>query len=388
MNASDPAGMRVLHFGKFPARLFGGIETHVKGLTEGLAAAGVEVTNLVYDLGRAAGGVEESIVNGVRIVSVPCRRTIASLAFAPLTLPTVSRLSHAAPFDIAHAHFPDPLAFAAMPWAGQAARVASWHSDIVRQRFFGKLYGVIARLFFDPLDAVAGATTAHFESEQLKAFRPRQRHVVPYGIDLSRFALTPAIEAQVARLQTEAGHRPIVFALGRHVYYKGFEVLIDAMRDVEAVLLLGGEGPLTPDLRERARQSIGRGEVRFVGRIEDADLPVYYHACAVYCLPSLATSEAFGLVQIEAMACGKPIVNCRLDNAVNFVSPDGVSGVTVEPGNASALAAMINRLLGDAPLRARLGAGGRERVAQRFSMQAMIAATLAMYRQVLAARGR
>lgn len=385
MNASHPAGMRVLHFGKFPARLFGGIETHVKGLTEGLAAAGVEVTNLVYDLGRAAGDAEESIVNGVHIVAVPCRRTVASLAIAPLTLPTVSRLSRARPFDIAHAHFPDPLAFAAMPSTHQAARVASWHSDIVRQRFFGALYGTVARLF-DPLDAVAGATTAHLDSEQLKAFRPRQRYVVPYGIDLSRFVLTPAVEAQVARLRADVDHRPIVFALGRHVYYKGFEVLVDAMQDVDAVLLLGGEGPLTPALRERARQTIGLGAVRFVGRIENADLPAYYHACAVYCMPSLATSEAFGLVQVEAMACGRPVVNCRLDNAVNLVSPNGVSSLTVEPGNASALAAAINRLLRDATLCAHLGAGGRERVAQRFSMQAMIAATLAMYQQVLAAR--
>ena len=375
--------MRVLHFGKFPARHYGGIETHVKGLTEGLAAAGLDVTNLVYDLGRGDGGIVESTVGGVRIVEVPCRRTVASLPIAPSTPGTVHRLSRRGRFDIAHAHFPDPLACACLPLAAGAARIASWHSDIVRQRLFGKAYGAAVRLLFDPLDAVAGATPSHLESAQLRDFRPRQRHVVPYGVDVARFAATPAVEARAHALRAEAGGRPIVFALGRHVYYKGFEVLIDAMRTVDAVLVLGGTGPLTPSLQARAAAAVEAGTVRFVGRIDDADLPAWYHACTVYCLPSLAPSEAFGLVQVEAMACGRPIVNCRLDNAVNFVAPADDCALTVAPGDATALAAALSRLVADTALAAVLGAAGRQRVERHFSMKAMIDATLAMYRHVL-----
>lgn len=375
--------MRVLHFGKFPARYFGGIETHVKGLTEGLARAGHDVTNLVYDIGRTTGGVVESVANGVRIVSVPCRGTLASLPIALATPGTAARLSRMAPFDIAHAHFPDPLGFASLPFARGAARIASWHSDIVRQRLFGRVYGVAARLLFDPLDAVAGATSSHLESTQLSDFRPRRRFVVPYGTDTARFARTPEIDARAAGLRAEAGGRPIVFALGRHVYYKGFEVLIDAMRDVDAVLLLGGTGPLTAALRQRADAARGLGVVRFVGRIEDDALPAYYHACAVYCLPSLARSEAFGLVQVEAMSCGKPIVNCRLGNAVNFVAPEDVCALSVDPGRATALAEALRHLLSDPALADRLGAAGADRARHHFSMEAMIEATLNMYRTVL-----
>ncbi len=376
--------MRVLHFGKFPARHFGGIETHVKGLTEGLAAAGVEVTNLVYDIGRTTGGTIEREVAGVRIVAVPCRGTVASLAVAPSTPGVVTRLACAGRFDVAHTHFPDPLGFASLPFAQGAARIASWHSDIVRQRLLGASYGAFARLLFDPLDAVAGATPFHLASGQMRAFRPRQRHVVPYGVDLSRFSRTPDSDAKAAQLRAGADHRPIVFALGRHVYYKGFEVLIDAMRDVDGVLLLGGEGPLTDALRARAAARPGKGSVRFVGRLDEADLPAYYQAADVYCLPSLAPSEAFGLVQVEAMASGTPIVNCRLDNAVNFVAPDGVCASTVPPGDRDALVAALVRLIDDAPLRAALGAAGRDRVERHFSMRAMIDATLSMYRRVLA----
>ena len=308
--AHDARPMRVLHLGKFPARHFGGIETHVKGLTEGLAAAGTEVTNLVYDIGRTAGEAITTQVAGVEIVAVPCLGTLASLAIVPSAPGTVRRLVKTKPFDIVHAHFPDPVGFACQPLAGSAARIASWHSDIVRQQRFGKVYGALARTLFDPLDAIAGATPSHLRSVQIQAFRPRQRHVVPYGVDVSRFAATPAIQADAAQLRERAKGRPIIFALGRHVYYKGFDVLIDAMREVDAVLMLGGEGPMTPELRQRADAITGRGAIEFVGRIADADLPAYYHASTVYCLPSLAPSEAFGLVQAEAMACGKPIVNC------------------------------------------------------------------------------
>ena len=105
----------------------------------------------------------------------------------------------------------------------------------------------------------------------------------------------------------------------------------------------------------------------------EADLAAYYHACAVYCLPSLAPSEAFGLVQVEAMACAKPIVNCDLGNAVNFVAPHDVCAWTVAPNDAPALADALRHLLADAPLRDRL-----------FSMQAMVDGTLALYRDVLA----
>jgi rhamnosyl/mannosyltransferase len=378
--------MRVLHLGKFPARHFGGIETHVKGLTEGLVAAGVEVTNLVYDIGRTDGRVVTTNTAGVEIVAVPCRGTLASLAIAPSAPGAVRSLAKADPFDIVHAHFPDPLGFGCMPLAGAAARIASWHSDIVRQHRLGKIYGAIARTLFDPLDAVAGATPSHLRSIQMQAFRPRRRYVVPYGVDVGRFVLTPAIAAKAAQLREQANGRPIVFALGRHVYYKGFDVLVDAMRKVDAVLLLGGEGSMTNELKQRAAAVDGRGAVDFVGRIADEDLPAYYHACSVYCLPSVAPSEAFGLVQVEAMACGKPIVNCRLDNAVNDVAPADVCALTVAPGDASALAGALSRLIADEALRRRLGEAGRMRVEQRFSMAAMVDATLAMYRDVLDSR--
>src|SRR5258708_6804006 len=151
-------------------------------------------------------------------------------------------------------------------------------------------------------------------------------------------------------------------------------------------LLLGGQGPLTPEL-ERSGGDAGVGDrVVFLGRIAEAELPAYYHACDVFCLPSVEPAEGFGIVQIEAMACGKPVVCCELHNGVTWVNRDGVTGLVVPPADSKALAAALARLGGDAALRARLGEQGRARALAEFTTEAMCRGTLRVYQQVLGSR--
>lgn len=123
--------------------------------------------------------------------------------------------------------------------------------------------------------------------------------------------------------------------------------------------------------------------IRFVGRIPDAELPFYYHACDVFCMPSVAPAEAFGLVQLEAMACGKPVVCCELHNGVTYVNRDGETGLVVAPRDVPALAQALRTLLERPALRAQLGRQARQRALSTFSWDAMIAGTCAVYAQVL-----
>jgi rhamnosyl/mannosyltransferase len=123
--------------------------------------------------------------------------------------------------------------------------------------------------------------------------------------------------------------------------------------------------------------------VIFLREIQNEHITPYYHACDLFVLPSVARSEAFGIVQIEAMAAGKPVVNTKLDSGVPFVSQDGLTGLTVEPSNAPALADAINRLLDNPDLREKLGAQAFRRAQQEFSMQTMTARVLSLYNQVV-----
>ena len=210
-------------------------------------------------------------------------------------------------------------------------------------------------------------------------------HVVPYGIDLAGFERTDQTMQGTQRLREKYRGKKILFALGRHVYYKGFDYLIQAMQKVadDAILLLGGCGPKTSELKQLAHQFGVTEKVVFLGRIPDEELPHYYHGCEIFCMPSVEPSEAFGLVQLEAMACGKPIVCCELNNGVTYVTRSDKTGLVVPPRNPEALARAINILLADEQKRMAFGNEAYERVCQEFTLQRMTEGTLAVYKTVL-----
>ena len=374
--------MRVLTFGRFADDNFGGLERYVFELARGLEGE-VSFTNIV----ARRGAPPDTPLVGETVYAAPWLE-LGGTPVCPSMPWHALRRQRAAPFDIVHLQFPaDPMAhFAAGLLPRSVARVITWHSDIVRQQRLLRLYRPLLDRLLRSADAVIAPTPFHISSsQQLGAVRDRARlRVVPYGLDLRRFAEPAPLAGAIRR--RHAG-RFLVFALGRHVYYKGFEFLLRALAELpEASLVLGGTGPLSAQLRELAR-GLGVAErVDFAGRIPEADLPAYYQACDVYCLPSVERAEAFGIVQLEAMAAGKPVVCCELGNGVNWVNRDGVTGLAVPRSDAQALAAALRRLMDDAELRARLGAQGRERALREFTVQAMARGTLQVYRDALQSR--
>ena len=374
--------MKVLHLGKFET--LGGIERHVKTLARGLVATGeVEIVNLVSS--DSPRGYEHAEY-GYPTIAVPRHGVVASVAISP-SLPLVARRLHREHrFDIVHLHFPDPLGhLTTLTLPRSVRRVISWHSDIIRQRKALALYGPFLRHFVRDVDGLIGATPQHLTvSAQMPPARPGQvRRVVPYGFDPGQMTWSERARAKKAELLARSAGRPVVFAVGRHVYYKGLDVLLRAMAGIDALLIIGGTGPLTADLKRQAEASGLRDRVLFAGYIPDEDLIAYYDVCDVFTMPSTGRSEAFGLVQLEAMHFGKPVVSTRLGTGVEFVNVDGETGLLVPPGDAAALRSAIQHLLADPGLRRRLGDAGRVRVASTFSVTQMVQGTLDTYRSVL-----
>ncbi len=362
--------MRVVHIGKYYPPVLGGIETHLRNLAVGLRDR-VDLTVLVANSGRATVHEQPEGVDLVRLGQV------LQVASAPIVRGIRRELLAARP-DVVHLHHPNP--FATIAWLSRpiGKLVISYHGDTVRQKFLGPLFLPVLHRALRRSSAVIAATRNHVEMSPVLSGYADRSHIVPYGIDMERFESADA--AEVHEIRGRYGDR-IVLALGRLVYYKGFEVLIRAMSRVDGHLVIIGEGPLQRELEELVRSTGQQAKINILGAVEH--IAAWYHAASVFVLPSIAKSEAFGIVQLEAMAARTPVINTSLPSGVPLVSLDGETGLTVPPGDVEALAAAISSLLDDEPLRRKFGKAGHERVRTGFTTSAMVDATIGVYEKVL-----
>lgn len=368
--------VRVLHVGKYYPPHMGGIETHLQTLCTSLR----EVADIRAVVASDHAKGESVIIDQVPVERVGTRFTLASAPFCPGMMSYI-RNSAA---DLIHVHLPNPTAVLAYLASGHGGPlIVTYHSDTVRQAILGAAFNPILQRFLRRSAAIIATSPNYLATSMVLAQHRERCHVVPYGIPLSQFESCDADAA--ARIRAQFGER-LLLAVGRLVYYKGFEYAIEAMRNVRGRLLIAGTGPLGDKLRAHAI-TCGVGErVVFLGEIQNNDITPYYHAADAFILPSVARSEAFGIVQIEAMAAGKPVINTSLDSGVPFVSQDGVTGLTVPPRDPHALASAINRLLDNRDVRERLGAAARRRAAEEFSVETMTARITSLYQSILAER--
>ncbi len=371
--------MRVLNFGKY-WRKDGGIETHVKSLCKGLAGEGVEVVNIVSSIDNRSADFE---IDGYRVIEVNTLGIHFGTSICPKMAIIARQLHKVQPFDVIHLHFPDPMShLASMMLPAPIPRVITWHSDIVKQKFLSKLYRPWQYQAIMNAKAVIAPTEAHFSSSKQipKKYNKELKKIIPFGMDYARFNLTPEISQQANNIREHvAKNKFIVFALGRHVEYKGYNVLLEALVLTDAHLILGGEGPLTETLKSQASELGIKERVTFTGRLSDNDAVSFYHACDIFCLPSITQNEAFGLAQLEAMSCEKPVICSQLNNGVNILNVNNVTGLTVEPNNSEKLANAINLLASDSALRLTLGKSGKSRARTEFSLDIMCALHKELY---------
>lgn len=374
--------MKALHFGRFFTSYPGGLERHVCVLLDELSKT-MQADNLVANT-----SLKSDVLNYKNrwIYRAASFGVFASTALAPAMIYKMLQLQKKNRYDIVHLHFPDPLTcICAMFLPDDVKIVITWHSDVARQKFLLKFYQPLVRRILRRADAVIAATPKHFSSSsQMDGLLSEKKHIVPFGIDVSQYRPNRATMKKAKEIRHSVQNRPLVFAVGRHVYYKGFEFLIRSITMTKSlVVILGGTGPLTENLKEIAAQTGVLDRIVFTGKIDDEDLLSYYHACDVFCLPSVEKAEAFGLVQIEAMACRKPVVSCELNNGVTYVNQDRKTGFVVEPKNPQALAAALQKLVGDPALRRRFGNQGYKRVNSEFTIDAMVRGTKRVYESVL-----
>ncbi len=359
--------MNILHLYKDYFPVEGGIENHIKQLAEAQAARGNQVSVLVAS--RNARTHVETI-NGVRVLFAARLATISSAPVSPAMFALLRREQP----DIVHLQFPYPWGEFANYFFGRArTTVMTYQSDIVRQKYLRAVYAPLMWRVLQRADKIIATSPNYIASSPVLREFTDKCIVIPLGIDPTPF--------ENARSHTLAhSQTPILLFVGRLRYYKGLEYLLEALCELpRAQLIVVGTGPMERAWRAMARQLDVDDRVVFVGAVRDAELPAYYAACDVFVLPSSERSEAFGLVQLEAMASGKPVVSTELGTGTSFVNADGETGFVVPARDARALAAAITRLIDNEALRTRMGIAGRARVQQEFSLDKMVDRVMAVY---------
>ncbi len=364
----------VLQIGKFYPPHMGGIETHLETLCRELAGRfDLSVIASNHEAGRSA-----EVRHGIPVTRLA---TPFSITSAPVN-PALAAAIRTRDPDLVHIHLPHPggvLGLLASRYRGPL--VVTYHSDVVRQKIMSAIFAPFLFRLLDAARVVIATSERYIDSSPvLQRYRARCR-VVPYGIPLGAYDET--LPAKAAAIRARFGPR-VVLAVGRFVYYKGFEHAIRAMRRVDAHLLLVGGGPLGQALEREAATCGVSSKVTFLGEIQNEHMAPLFSAADVFVLPSIARSEAFAIVQLESMAAGTPVVNTNLASGVPWVSQHGATGLTVPPGDDAALAAALTRLLDDAALRKQFGAAGQDRVRREFTADVMGRRIAGIYDEVLA----
>jgi len=366
--------IRVLHVYKDYFPVVGGIENHVRLLAERQAAMGLDVTVLVTSRTRRT---EQVSLNGVRLIRAARLATVASTPISAMLFVWLRRLRP----DIVHLQFPYPVGEVANLLVGRAARtVISYQSDVVRQKGWLRLYRPVLWQVLRRADCLIASTPNYVESSPYLSRLRDKVEVIPLGIDA-----TPFLRESPAAREIRARYgAPLLLFVGRLRYYKGLDWLIRAMPRIPATLLVVGTGPMEAAWRQLAHDTGVADRVVFAGDVSDEDLPAYYQACDVFVLPASERSEAYGLVQLEAMASARPVICTELGTGTSYVNRHGETGLVVPPRDPDALADACNRLIADAALRREMGARGRARVQAEFTAERMVERVVALYGRLLA----
>lgn len=374
--------MRVLHVSKAYPPVFGGIETVLRDMAEGLAARGVEVTVLVCNRGR-----RERLEEGTnpRIIRVPSPWKVSSMDIGPSLVKEMRRI----PRDITHIHIPYPLGvLAALLAPGDSKLVATWHSDIVRQKALLRFYAPILRRFLRRADAVYPTSVQYLACSRFLPTVRDKCHPIPLGVPPTSFLPSPFLRQRIEQIRAEMD--PFVLFIGRLVGYKDPLCLIEAMgrlRDragsagIRAVLL--GGGPLDGPIRHRVAELGLTGRVTLLQDASDEEKIAHLHAARALVLPSVSHNEAYGVVLVEAMMCGLPLITTDLPTGVTFLNRHGENGLVFPIGDAPALAQAIQKVVSDPEEAHRMGQAGKDRAERELTADLMVDRQMEAYRRLL-----
>lgn len=357
--------MNVLHVCKHYYPVTGGIQKVVRDIVTGVSDADFRILT-----SRPSGLCKRTSHDDVPVIRTSSLGVVKSTPLSP-TLPfrLRSQLDWA---DLIHYHLPFPVGTIAGLIPNQTPSIVTFHDDILKQGPVVRAYRPFLNWFLGSVGTITVTSPMMRDScAQISRFSDKVR-VIPLGIETDEM---PSYDVTL-------DGQSILF-VGRLVDFKGVDVLLAAMKDVDALLTVVGDGPQAADLQQYARSEGVTNSVTFEGYVSDERLERLYRESDVFVLPSKGENESFGIVQLEAMKYGLPVINTDLPTGVPYVSIDGETGLTVPPGNSAALSEAINWLFAHPKEYAHFSRQARDRVLDKFEKSAMLEAISSLYHETL-----
>ena len=344
---------------------FGGVESHVLGLSENLIKMGHDVEVVTSRYSRMP---ETETLNGIRITRLPQWINMYNTPIVTSIRQFVRR-THA---DIIHVHSPPPFTerFAAKG-AKEAGKpfVVTHHCDLELKGIFGNTavnfyQNFLGKYSLEEADRVISTTESYATTS--RTLWDTDVTVIPNAVDIKRFNLEN--KGELIRDKYSIGNDPLALFVGRLVPHKGIGILIRSLSYTrKGKLLIVGDGPYKKWLIDLVKKLDLNERVVFVGPVDDYWLPSYYSATDVVILPSTSRLEAFGIVGLEGMASGKPLILSDIPGVRDVISEK--EGYIVEPLDPNAIAEALEKIWGAPEMAREMGKRGRERVEALFSWE-------------------
>lgn len=369
--------MKILQVGKFWPVL-GGVEKVMFDLTEGLSSRGIECDMLCANSDTLS--KEIRLNESGRVIAVKTVVKANSTMISPAMISRLWRIAHE--YDIIHIHHPDPMAALSLFLSGYNGKVVlHWHADILRQKILLHFYRPLQNWLLRRADMVICTSPNYVAGSDALQSVANKLKCVPIGV-------APIIPKKDAanELHELAAGRKIVFALGRMIPYKGFDNLVLAARHLpdDYVVIIAGSGPLYEPLKKLVNENGLDSKVIMPGRISDEVRDSLMDSAAVFCLPSVEKTEAYGIVLIEAMSTGTPVVATEIPGSgTSWVNAHGVSGLNVPCGSPKKLAEAIIRVVDNSNKPGYYGDNARKRWENLFTIDRFIDNMTGIYNELL-----
>lgn len=361
--------MKILHIGKFFPPFHGGMENFLYDLAREQAEAGHDVSVLCHhhEKGRSTDNFQTE--SGAAIFRVSILGMAAYAPVAPEFYRVLKNLLGKLKPDVVHVHMPNVSVFWLLLIKKHFKLVVHWHSDVVSSendwkiRLLYPFYSLPENRILAMADAIISTSNSYLEtSSPLKHYKEKCR-VIPLGVRLDKF-----VSPQNNLVYDTADEDACILSVGRFTYYKGFEHLIRACKEgYQGRLVIVGDGPLRQYIQKLVRESGLCNRVDLPGKLSHCELQRHFKECCAFCLPSIERTEAFGVVLLEAMFYGKPLITTRvLGSGMNEVNIHNETGLVVEPADAAGLAKAMNNMLKNRDRAEEMGKNGRKRLVDKF----------------------